>query len=52
MLRWFIIGTLIVCFAIIISAIAEWILEHEEANDKDKLIDEVIKELERRQRHD
>ena len=52
MLRWFVIGTLIVCFTVIVSAIAEWILEYEEANDKNKLIDEVIREIERRQRHD
>ncbi len=48
MLRWFVIGSLIVCFAIAVCAIADYILEKEEERDKDKLIDEVIKEIERR----
>lgn len=48
MLRWFVIGTLIVCFAIAVCAIADYILEREEQCDKDKLIDEVIEEIERR----
>lgn len=48
MLRWFIIGTLIVCFAIIAYTIADYILEREKEHDRDKLIEDVIKEIERR----
>lgn len=52
MLRWMVVSTLIVCFAIVVCAIADRILEHEEQADKDRLIDEVIKEIERRNNYE
>ena len=43
---------LIIGFAVIVAGAAEYILNKEMESEKDKLIDEVIKEIERRQRHD
>lgn len=43
---------LIIGFAVIVAGAAEYILNKEVESEKDKLIDEVIREIERRQRHD
>ena len=43
---------LIIGFATIVAGAAEYILNKEMESEKDKLIDEVIREIERRQRHD
>lgn len=43
---------LIIGFATIVAGAASYILDEEMESEKDKLIDEVIKEIERRQRHD
>ena len=39
---------LIIAFAVIVAGAASYILDKEMESEKDKLIDEVIKELERR----
>lgn len=39
---------LIIGFAVIVAGAASYILEKEDQRDRDRLIDEVIKEVERR----
>lgn len=39
---------LIIGFAVIVAGAAEYILNKEVESDKDKLIDEIIEEIERR----
>lgn len=39
---------LIICFAVIVAGAASYILDKEMESEKDKLIDEVIEEIERR----
>lgn len=39
---------LIICFAVIVAGAASYILDKEMESEKDRLIDEVIKEVERR----
>ena len=43
---------LIIGFATIVAGAAEYILNKEMESEKDKLIDEVIREIERRNKHD
>jgi hypothetical protein len=39
---------LIICFATIVAGAAEYILDRGAEDEKDRLIDEIIKDLERR----
>ena len=39
---------LLIGFAVIVAGAAEYILEKEDQRDRDRLINEVIKEIERR----
>lgn len=52
MIECIIFCALIIGFATIVAGAASYILDKEMETEKDRLIDEVIKEIERRQRHD